>query len=428
MLEPSPQPFTLPKGTIVPDHIAIILDGNGRWARSRNLPVTKGHEEGAKAVRRVIDAARRSGVHTITLWGFSTENWKRPPAEVRKILQLVGQVLRLEIKTAEKEKIRFVHLGRKDRLPLPLMKLIKNAEEKTKNYDKYVLNIALDYGGRDEILRAVRKIVENGVKSKKIDEELFASYLDTAGQPYPYPDLFIRTSGEQRTSGLLPWQMVYSEFYFEEDHLPDITPENLKRAILDYSCRRRRFGGKDKVTHFRFKPELTAGFEINWWRLANIPEGSTFREHAQNHLREQWGLSKELASDAAYYLAQALVHGKKEDWHKAGKNLKSFYRLIRAEVKLAFEPSIAASLELKFIKCMNGGKKRVDQTELENDTRQFISEVFRISDFQAKKAARLRALAAIERNRAEQGEGEEHWSKAQEYLTLYYKALKDRVA
>jgi len=420
--------LTLPKGTIVPNHIAIILDGNGRWARSRNLPVTKGHEEGARAMRSVMDAARKCGVHTVTLWGFSTENWKRPPSEVKKILQLVTQTLRYEIKTAEEEKIRFVHLGRKDRLPKPLIKLIAAAEEKTKNYNKHVLNIALDYGGRDEILRAVQKIVRDQLDPKTIDEELFSKYLDTADQPYPNPDLFIRTSGEQRTSGFLPWQMVYSEFYFEEDHLPDMTPEHLKRAILDYSCRRRRFGGKDKVTHFKFKPELTAAFEINWWRLANIPEGSTFREHAQNHLREQWGLSKELASDAARYLAQALVQGKKEDWKKAKENLKKFYKLIRHEVKLAFEPSIAASLELKFIKRMNGGTKRVDQAELENDTRKFISEVFRISDFQAKKAARLRTLAALERNRAEQGEGEEHWDKAEEYLTLYYKALKDRVA
>lgn len=392
------------------------------------MPVTKGHEEGAKAVRQVMDAARDSGVHTITLWGFSTENWKRPPAEVKKILQLVMQTLRHEIKTAHKEKIRFVHLGRKDRLPRPLLKLIENAEEKTKNYDKHILNIALDYGGRDEILRAVKRIVEDGVEPKKIDENMFSSYLDTRDQPYPFPDLFIRTSGEQRTSGLMPWQMAYSEYYFEEDHLPDMTPEHLKRAILDYSCRRRRFGGKDKVTHFRFKPELTAGFEVNWWRLANIPEGSSFRQYAQRHLREQWGLSKELASDAARYLAQALVQGKKEDWHKASKNLKNFYRLIRDEVKLAFEPSIAASLELKFIKRMNGGGTRVDQAELETDTRHFISEVYRISEFQAKKAARLRVLAAVERNRAERGEGEEHWNKAEEYLTLYYKALKDRVA
>jgi undecaprenyl diphosphate synthase len=212
---------TLPKGTIVPNHMAIVLDGNGRWARSRGFPATKGHEEGAKAVRKILDTAKSFGIHTVTMWGWSTENWKRSPKEANKILGLVKDYLKKELGNAKKDGVRFIHLGRRDRLPKSLMRWIKKAEEETKENTNFILNLAFDYVGRDEILRAVRKIVKDEVPARKIDEKLFDSYLDTAGQPYPYPDLFIRTSGEQRTSGLLPWQMIYSEFYFEQDHLPD---------------------------------------------------------------------------------------------------------------------------------------------------------------------------------------------------------------
>lgn len=229
---PQKDKITLPKGTKVPDHIAIVLDGNGRWARSRGLPATKGHEAGAKAIRRVLDTARDLGVHTLTLWGFSTENWKRSPKEVQKILGLIKKYLREELENAKKEGVRFCHIGRRDRLPKDLLRWIKKAEDETKGNSKYVLNVALDYGGRDEVVRAVRKIIEDEIHAEKVDEELFASYLDTADQPYPYPDLFIRTSGEQRTSGFLPWQMVYTEFYFEQDHLPDMTPEEIKGSYF----------------------------------------------------------------------------------------------------------------------------------------------------------------------------------------------------
>jgi len=418
----------LPHGTAIPNHIAIILDGNGRWARSRGLPVTKGHEAGAKAINDVLQTARELGVHTLTIWGWSTENWKRPPPEVKKIMALVQYLLKEELSNAHKNQVRFTHLGRKDRLPAPLIKLINKTEEETKNYKKYQLNLAFDYGGRDEITRAVRNIVKDGILESKITEELIGSYLDTSGQKYPNPDLFIRTSGEQRTSGYLPWQMTYTEFFFEEDHLPDMNPEKLKAIILDYSLRRRRFGAKDKIRHFKFKPELTAKFELAWWRLSKIPENQSFTGYTTEHLAEQWGISKSLAKGAARHYVKALIHGKAENWQKANSSLREFYKLIKSEVKLAFEPKIAASLEVNLLQKINGGASAINQAEVEEATRNLLAEVYRISHYQAKKAAHLRSLATVEKNLAERGEGEEHWGKAEEYLALYYQALKDRVA
>lgn len=417
--------MTLPKGTEVPNHIAIILDGNGRWARSRGLPATKGHEAGAKALQNLMRASRDLGIHTITVWGFSTENWKRPPKEVFKIMQIIHKALVEDFEEAQKEGVRVVHLGRKDRLPPNVVNLLARTEEKTKHNTKFLLNLALDYGGRDEIIRAVQKVIKDKVPAGKVDEKLFDSYLDTADQPYPYPDLFIRTSGEQRTSGLMPWQMVYTEFYFEQDHLPDMTPEKLKAAILDYSRRRRRFGAKDKVKHLKFKPELIANLEVNWWRLSKIPEGTTFTDYTIEHLKEQWGLSKSLAKDAAKYMVLALASGEQKKWGKAGESLSKFYKLIKDEVKLAFEPSLAASLELKLLQKISNGN---DLSDVEDTTRKLVSEVYRLSDFQASKAAHLKALAALERQRAVLTGKEVHWEKAEDYLEKYYKALKDRVA
>lgn len=420
--------ISLPKGTVVPNHIAIVLDGNGRWARSRGLPATAGHEKASKTLKKVIESCREMGVHTLTLWGFSTENWKRPPREVQKILSIVKRTIKKEIDNAEKEGVRFIHLGRKDRLPKDLLKWIQKAEKETKDNTRYTLNLALDYGGRDEMLRAVKKIVEDKIPSSDITEEFFSSYLDTAEQIYPNPDLFIRTSGEQRTSGLMPWQMVYSEFYFEEDHLPDMTPEKVKAAILDFSRRRRRFGGKDKIKHFQFKPEIIAGLEVKWWRLKNIPEGTKFVDYTIEHIKEQFGISKELSTKAAKYLLEAVVEGEKKKWKKAMKNALEFYKLIKDEVKLAFEPSVAATLQVKLWKELNNSKNLESAGDVEKTAKNLYAEIYRISLFQAAKLAHLRVLANFERNLAERGMGEHHWEKAEDYLQEFYSALKERVA
>ena len=419
---------TLPRGTKVPNHIAIVLDGNRRWARARGLEPTEGHRAASRTLVKTARAARDWGVHTLTLWGFSTENWDRSPDEIAKIMRLLKKIAKDLLKDAEKEGIKFVHLGRKDRISKDLVDLFTKLEEETKNNKKYVLNLAIDYGGRDEIVRATKKIVADGIGAEKVSEKLFEKYLDTWGQPYPNPDLFIRTSGEQRTSGLMPWQLVYAEYYFERSHLPDFTPDKLKDAILDYSRRRRRFGGNDKEEHFTFKPELAAKLELAWWRLQNIPEGTRFRDYAIDHLKEQYGLSKKLAKAAAGLMLEAVAEGNNKKWEKAKKPLGKFYRLIKEEMKLAFEPSLVVSLEVKLWRELKGAESIQQAADVEDTAKELYAEVYRISLFQAAKLAHLRVLAGIERNLAEKGFGDYHWDRAEDYLEKFYSALKERVA
>ncbi len=421
--------INLPKGTAVPNHIAMILDGNRRWARSRGLEPWKGHFYGYQAVRKLAQSARQLGVHTFTVWAFSTENWDRAEREISEIMNLFRKGLLETEKDFHKDKVAFVHLGRKDRLPKDLLAEVTRIEKETSKYARnHIFNVAVDYGGRDEILRVVRKIVDSGVSSSEVDDKLFESYLDTRNQPYPNPDLFIRTSGEQRTSGLLPWQMVYSEFYFENEHLPDFTPEKLREAILDYSRRRRRFGGNDAVEHFKFRPELVAKFELSWWRLRNLPDGVRLRDYAMKHLKEQFGLSAKLAKDAALLMAEAMINENAGKYDEAKKKLKKFYVLVKNELKLAFEPDVVASLEVKMNKELAGKDSIESSFEAEKTAKELTAEVYRISLFQAAKAAHLRVLAAIERNLAERGFGEKHWARAEDYLVKYYNALKERVA
>lgn len=419
--------LTLPRGTKIPNHIALVLDGNRRWARAKGLKPGEGHIAGYQAVTKLVKAARNLGVHTFTVWAFSTENWERPKEEIEKIFDILKRGLKEFGKEAHKEEVRFIHLGRKDRFPKDLVNLIIKLEERTKKYDKHIYNMALDYGGRDEITRAVKKIVAEGIPLEKVDEALISAYLDTAGQPYPYPDLFIRTSGEQRTSGLLPWQMVYAEYYFEPNHLPDFTPEKLKEAILDYSRRRRRFGGNDLERHFSFRPEIAAKLEVNWWRLSKIPAGTKLTDYIINHLKEQYGLSKKLAKESAKYLIEAISEEKKEKWEKAAQKLKKFYELLKGELKLAFEPKIAAYLEVKLWRDLKEGNSQ-NMNEAEETAKEHLAEVYRISLFQAAKVAHLRVLAWFEKSLAEKGLGEEHWAKAERYLIRYYQALKERIA
>ena len=403
---------TLPKGTIVPNHIAIILDGNRRWARSRGLPTLEGHKAGFEAGLAIAKASRKWGVHTFSVWGLSTENWDRSPKELAYLMKLYWKMVTTVEEEAKKDDIRFVHMGRKDRIPKSLAAYIKRIEEKTKNNKSNIFNVGIDYGGRDEIVRATQKIIKNGVKPEDVTEKLMGSYMDIGDQPYPDVDLFIRTSGEQRTSGFLMWQANYAEFYWELDHLPDMTPRKLANIILDYSRRRRRFGGNDKEEHFTFDPKITAKLELSWWRLRNIPEGVRIRDYAMQHLKEQYGLSKKLAFEAAKYMIEALAEEKDEKWDKATERMRKFYELIKSEVKLAFEPKLVAYLEVKTHK---------EKGENEETAKELISETYRVSLFQAAKAAHLRVLAMIEGNKG-------NWAKAEDYLQKYYSALKERVA
>lgn len=421
--------LNLPKGTVVPNHIVIIPDGNRRWARARGVSTLEGHKAGADMATRTIRASRELGVHTATFWGLSTENWReRDKREVEYLVRIIGSFIEENIKEAKRDGVRIVHLGRKDRLPSNLLDKIKKAEEQTTKNSKYVFNIALDYGGQDEIVRAVQRVVEAGVDPEKIDIKLLDSFMDTANQPYPYPDLIIRTSGEQRTSGILLWQAHYAEMYWENGHFPDFTPEKLREAVLDYSRRRRRFGGNDAMEHFTFKPEIAAKFELAWWRLSKIPEGTKFRDYAINHLKEQFGLSKKLAGEAAKLMLEAGFYEEDDKWEKARVKIKKFYKLIRDEVKLAFEPEIVTSLEIKLRREI-AGKDSIHETgEAEETAKNLYAEVYRISVFQAAKLAHLRVLAAVERNLAQRGFGDYHWDKAEDYLQKFYRALKERVA
>ncbi len=420
--------LSLPKGTQTPNHIAIIPDGNRRWARARGLHTLRGHKRGFEAAVKIGRAARDLGIHTITLWGFSTENWDRDKSEVDYLMRLYVKLVDDYLKEAMENKVKIVHLGRKDRLPKFLLKKLSYAEEKTAHFDKFIMNIAIDYGGQDDIIRAVKAMIAEGVSGDEVEKELFDRFVDTKTQPYPYVDLMIRTSGEQRTSGFLLWQSAYTEYYWEREHFPDFTPEKFKEAIMDYSRRRRRFGGNDAVEHFTFKPEIAAKFELAWWRLAKIPEGTKFVDYAVNHLKEQYGLSKKFAKEAAKLMLEAALHEEDDKWEKARIKLKKFYGIIKEEVQLAFEPELVAHLEVKLRREIEGKTEVEGVGEAEETAKSLYAEVYRISLFQAAKLAHLRVLASVERNLARRGFGDHHWDRAQDYLEKFYYALKERVA
>lgn len=228
----------------VPVHVAIIMDGNGRWAKKRFLPRLEGHRQGAKAVRRAVEFCRRSGIHYLTLYAFSTENWNRPEVEVSGLMKLLSQFLDSELDDLHKNDIRFRTIGELGRLPDALVRKIDAAKSRTENNRSMNLNIALSYGGRSEIVRASYKIAQDVRDGQKrlddIDEKYFASMLDTSG--IPDPDLLIRTGGEIRVSNFLLWQLAYSELYFTDVLWPDFDDDVFSRAIEDYKSRQRRFG------------------------------------------------------------------------------------------------------------------------------------------------------------------------------------------
>ena len=217
------------------NHIAIIADGNRRWAKERGLPTFEGHRRGFENIKLLSKKAKKLGIKIITFWVFSTENWGRAKEEVGYLMKLAERVIDVQIDEAIKEQTRIVHIGRKDRLPENLRKKIEKAETETKQFSQYYFVIALDYGGHDEIERAVQKM--KNIKTEKIDE-----YLDTCVLPYPNPDLIIRTSGEERLSGFMTWQSAYSEYYFSQLYFPDFGTSALEKAVAEYNVRQRRFG------------------------------------------------------------------------------------------------------------------------------------------------------------------------------------------
>jgi undecaprenyl diphosphate synthase len=227
---------------LVPYHVAIIPDGNRRWARERNLPTFEGHRRGFDNMLNVGKKARERGVKIFTLWAFSTENWKRTVEEVGYLMKLYEQVIDAQIKTALKDEIRIVHLGRKDRIPFSLRKKIMQAEEETAHFDKYFFVVGLDYGGRDEVVRAIMKASHAKKSLSRFDEKEMNSYLDTSVLPHPEPDLIIRTSGEERLSGFMMWQAAYSEYIFTKKYCPDFYPKDFELCLDEYERRKRRFG------------------------------------------------------------------------------------------------------------------------------------------------------------------------------------------
>ena len=228
-----------------PVHAAIIMDGNGRWAKARGLPRVKGHEEGLRTARKVIDYSLARGIKYLSLYVFSTENWNRPQDEVDALMKLLRNYMKTCLKTAEKNRMCVRVLGEKSRLDEDIRSRIEELEEATKNNDGLHFQIAINYGGRDEILRAVKKAVQKvkdgGLSETGISEEVFAGFLDTAG--IPDPDLLIRTCNEQRISNFLLWQLAYREFYFTPVAWPDFSKEELVKAVEAYNHRDRRYGG-----------------------------------------------------------------------------------------------------------------------------------------------------------------------------------------
>ena len=231
----------------MPRHIAIVMDGNGRWAKAQGRSRSAGHEAGARTLKRIVRAASNMGVEVLTVYAFSTENWKRPHREVDFLLNLFDSFLAKEISEIHAQNVRMRFLGRRDRFTDRFLRRMEDTEERTGHNTGMRFNLAANYGSQDEILRAVRSIAQRvaagEITPEEIDETFFSNALDTAGDP-PV-DLFIRTSGDLRLSNFLLWQSAYAELYFTETHWPDFTPEELSRAIEDFAGRSRRFGGLD---------------------------------------------------------------------------------------------------------------------------------------------------------------------------------------
>jgi undecaprenyl diphosphate synthase len=224
----------------IPTHIAIIMDGNGRWAKARNLPRLAGHRAGTENLRRILRACVEFGIKTLTIWAFSTENWRRPQEEVHGLMDILEQVIDRELAEMHKNGVRLRHLGRLEGIADHLQTKVRHAIELTQNNERITLNVAFNYGGKAEILDAVKRIIADGVRPEDVDENLFAGYLSTAGQPDP--DMIIRTGNESRISNFMLWQGAYAEWYFTPILWPDFDKEELRKALDEYARRERRFG------------------------------------------------------------------------------------------------------------------------------------------------------------------------------------------
>jgi undecaprenyl diphosphate synthase len=224
----------------IPTHVAIIMDGNGRWAQERGLPRLSGHRAGTENLREVIEACAEFGIEYLTIYAFSTENWKRPREEIQGLMRIFKTMLDRELMNLHKNGVQLRHLGKLDRIEKELQKKVKEAIKLTKENKTLVLNVAFNYGGRDEILQAVKKLMTDGRKPDELNDEIFKNYLYTADSPDP--DLIIRTSGEYRCSNFLIWQGAYSEWYFTKTYWPDFNREELHKALVAYNERERRYG------------------------------------------------------------------------------------------------------------------------------------------------------------------------------------------
>lgn len=229
----------------VPAHIAIIMDGNGRWAKSRFMPRTYGHKVGVETIRKVVKECSRLGIKYLTLYAFSTENWKRPKDEVSALMGLLVKYLRNELEELHKNNVKILTIGDISKLPQACIEELDHAKEKTKDNRGLVMSLALNYGGRNDLINAVKNIsqevVDGKISVEDIGDDLISSHLST--KESPDPDLVVRTSGEQRLSNFLLWELAYSEFYFTDIHWPDFDEKELQKAIFAYQSRDRRFGG-----------------------------------------------------------------------------------------------------------------------------------------------------------------------------------------
>ncbi len=230
----------------LPRHVAVILDGNGRWAARQGVSRSMGHKAGCETLEKIVEAAARIGLEYFTVYGFSTENWKRPEEEVGALMSLLRYYMGRIVKTANENNVRVWMIGEKSRFAPDIIEGIDRMVRETKDNTGMTFVVAVNYGGRDEIVRAARKLIgdyrQNGLDVSAVTEDVFAGYLDTAGMPYP--DLMIRTSGEMRLSNFLLWQLAYTELYVTDCLWPDFTREDLEKAIVAYQSRDRRFGGR----------------------------------------------------------------------------------------------------------------------------------------------------------------------------------------